>query len=76
MGRISSEDIQVLEEQLKKYKRILLDTNIRAAYGIKTPDSIFLATAFEEGVEAFITNDLQLRRVEGIDYIILDDYFR
>ena len=47
---------------------------IRVKYGIKTPDSIFIATAFEEHVSAIITNDIRLRKVEGVDFIVLDDY--
>lgn len=47
---------------------------IRARYGIKTPDSIFIATAFEEHAAAIITNDIRLKKVEGIDFVILDDY--
>lgn len=47
---------------------------LRARYEIKTPDSIFIATAFEEHASAIITNDIRLRKIEGIDFIILDDY--
>lgn len=47
---------------------------LRAKYGIKTPDSVFIATAFEEHAGAIITNDIRLRKVEGIDFIVLDDY--
>lgn len=47
---------------------------LRARYGTKTPDSIFVATAFEEQASAIITNDIRLRKIEGIDFIVLDDY--
>ncbi|MCB2356691.1 type II toxin-antitoxin system VapC family toxin [Clostridium estertheticum] len=47
---------------------------IRANYGTKTPDSIIIATAFEERASAIVTNDIRLRKVEGIDFIILNDY--
>lgn len=47
---------------------------LRARYGTKTPDSIFIATAFEKHVSAIVTNDIRLRKVEGVDFIILDDY--
>ena len=47
---------------------------IRRGYGLKTPDAIFVATAFEEGAQAFITNDIKLNRVEGIKMIILDEF--
>jgi predicted nucleic acid-binding protein len=48
---------------------------IRAKYGFKTPDAIFIATAIEDKAEAFVTNDTRLKSVDGIDIIILDDYF-
>lgn len=47
---------------------------LRARYGTKTPDSIFIATAFEEHADAIVTNDIRLRKVEGIDFLVLDDY--
>ena len=47
---------------------------LRARYGTKTPDSIFIATAFEEHASAIVTNDIRLKKVEGIDFIVLDDY--
>lgn len=47
---------------------------IRAKYGTKTPDSIFISTAFEEQADAIITNDIRLKKIEGIDFIVLNDY--
>ena len=44
-----------------------------AQYNIKTPDALHLATAIEAGCQAFLTNDLDLRRVEEIRILALDD---
>ena len=46
---------------------------LRAKYGLKTPDAIFLATAIEEEAEVFVTNDLRLKKVGGIEIVLLDD---
>ena len=37
---------------------------LRAAYGIRTPDAIHLATAIEGGAAGFITNDKDLERLQ------------
>ena len=49
---------------------------LRAAYGIRTPDALLVATALGEQAEAFLTNDTRLRRLkpEGIAIVVLDDY--
>jgi uncharacterized protein len=41
-------------------------TEIRAEYGIKTPDAIHLAAAIVAGCDAFLTNDRRLDRFAGI----------
>ena len=47
---------------------------IRAKYsGIKTPDSLQLASAIESGCSLFLTNDKQLRQVEEIKILLVDD---
>jgi predicted nucleic acid-binding protein len=46
---------------------------LRAKYGFRTPDAIQLATAFTEKAEVFITNDENLKRVDGIEVIVLQD---
>ena len=56
------------------YKISVRAAKLRAKYGLKTPDAIFVATAFEEGAQAFITNDIKLKRVEGIKMIILEEF--
>lgn len=56
------------------YQVAVTAAKIRAEYGIKTPDALFIATAIEENAEAFVTNDSQLARLSNVDIILLDDY--
>ncbi len=46
---------------------------IRAETGLATPDALHAATALSAGCAAFITNDTDFRRVEGLPFVILDD---
>lgn len=36
---------------------------LRAAYGLKTPDALHIAAAITAGCDAFLTNDVALKRV-------------
>ncbi len=45
----------------------------RAAYNLKLPDALQLAVAREAGCEAFLTNDLTLRRVTELRILVLDE---
>jgi predicted nucleic acid-binding protein len=56
------------------YKVLVKAAKLRAVYGIKTPDAIFVATGIEEGAKIFVTNDKRLKNIEGIEFIILDDF--
>jgi predicted nucleic acid-binding protein len=49
-------------------------SDLRAAYGIKTPDAIHVATALLHGAQAFVTNDAELKRVNELDVLVLEDY--
>ena len=46
---------------------------IRADTGLATPDALHAATALRAGCAAFITNDTDFRRVEGLPVVVLDD---
>lgn len=50
-----------------------LASSLRAEYSIRTPDAIQIATAITEGAAVFITNDGQLKKVDAIEVILLDD---
>lgn len=49
---------------------------LRAAYGLRTPDALLLATCLKQRAAGFLTNDEGLKRVEkeGIRILVLDDY--
>ena len=47
---------------------------VRAKYGIRTPDAIQIATSVMEEAEVFITNDKRLRAIEELTILILDDF--
>ena len=46
---------------------------LRAKYGIRTPDAIQLASVIHKKGEVFITNDRGLKDVKEIKVLILDD---
>lgn len=46
---------------------------LRAQYGLKTPDAIHVASALETGCQAFLTNDMGLKRVDEIQILVLDE---
>ena len=48
----------------------------RAKYGLKTPDSIQIATAIFASADFFLTNDIRLKAVKEINFLILDEIER
>jgi predicted nucleic acid-binding protein len=46
---------------------------LRATYGLRTPDALHIATALETGCEAFLTNDVALKRVNELSVLILSE---
>ena len=49
---------------------------LRATYGLRTPDVIHLATAIVSGASLFITNDRRLKKVRGIKVMLLSEMKR
>ncbi|WP_423146811.1 type II toxin-antitoxin system VapC family toxin [Rubrolithibacter danxiaensis] len=47
---------------------------LRAKYGLKTPDSIQVATALVHNAKLFFTNDKRLRVIEELKVITLSDF--
>ena len=50
-----------------------LAADLRASYGLHTPDALQIAVALAEGCEAFLTNDARLRRVAELPILLVDD---
>jgi len=48
----------------------------RAKYGLKTPDSIQVATAIYASADYFFTNDIQLKAVKEIEVLVLDELIK
>ena len=49
-------------------------STLRAKHFIKTADAIQVATAIAEGADAFITNDEDLKKVQDIEIIMLNEW--
>jgi predicted nucleic acid-binding protein len=47
--------------------------DLRARYGLRTPDALQIAAALGSGCAAFLTNDGQLKRVAEIRILVLDE---
>jgi predicted nucleic acid-binding protein len=47
--------------------------DLRARYNLRTPDALHVATALTSGCDAFLTNDLGLKRVQEVRILILDE---
>jgi len=46
---------------------------LRAKYRLRTPDALHLATALVSGCDAFLTNDLALKKVTDLKVLVLDE---
>ena len=46
---------------------------MRANYGLRLPDAIQIALAVETGCEALLCNDHSMKRVRGLQVLVLDD---
>jgi predicted nucleic acid-binding protein len=60
-------------KQIDKQTSVLA-AELRAKYGVKTPDALFLATAILENADVFVSNDVRLKRIEELNFLILDEY--
>jgi predicted nucleic acid-binding protein len=49
---------------------------LRGEYGLRTPDALLFSTAQEEGCDAFLTNDAQLKKLgsEDLTVIMLSEF--
>jgi predicted nucleic acid-binding protein len=51
-------------------------SDLRARYGIKTPDAIQVSAALLGGATAFVTNDDQLKQVNELEVVLLEELVR
>lgn len=47
--------------------------DLRARYNLRTPDALHVATAIASGCDAMLTNDAQLKRVQELPILLLDE---
>jgi len=47
--------------------------DFRAHYNLRTPDALQVAAALNIGCQAFLTNDIQLKRVTELRVLVLDE---
>lgn len=47
--------------------------DFRARYNLRTPDALQIATALENGCDAFLCNDKGLKRVAELKILVLDE---
>ncbi len=51
-----------------------IGAELRATYGLRTPDAMQIAACLANGAETFVTNDRRLRRVSEIYVAMVDDF--
>lgn len=47
--------------------------DLRARYGLRTPDALHVASAIVSGCDSFLTNDLGIKRVTELRVLVLDE---
>ncbi len=55
-------------------RNMFVRRELRAQYGIKTPDALQFAGALFHGATKFVTNDADLKKVIEIDVLVIDDF--
>lgn len=51
-------------------------SDLRAHYGLRTPDAIQIASALLGGATAYVTNDDQLKQVTELEVILLEELLK
>jgi predicted nucleic acid-binding protein len=47
--------------------------DLRARYNLRTPDALQVAVVLEAGCQAFLTNDIALKRITELRVLVLDE---
>jgi predicted nucleic acid-binding protein len=66
----NSPTVEILDINIEISKK---SAELRAKYGLRTPDAIQLATAIYASADYFLTNDLRLKVVKEIEVLVLDE---
>jgi predicted nucleic acid-binding protein len=67
---LHSADFETMPIDAETAKRA---ATLRAKYNLRTPDALQVATALEFDCQAFLTNDIPLKRVTELRVLILDE---
>lgn len=49
---------------------------IRARYAIRLPDALQIAAVIQSEATLFVTNDKRLKKIAGVEVLVLSDYLR
>jgi predicted nucleic acid-binding protein len=69
----NSPSIEIFDLNIEIAKKA---AGFRAKYGLKTPDSIQIATAIFAYSDYFFTNDIRLKAVKEIEILVLDELIK
>ena len=69
----NSPSIDIFDLNIEIAKRA---ADYRAKYGLKTPDSIQVATAVYASADYFLTNDIRLKAVKELEILVLDELIK
>ncbi|MEJ7860353.1 MAG: PIN domain-containing protein [Pyrinomonadaceae bacterium] len=71
--------LEILQNSSNFFTRLINSTvaetaaRLRAKYNLRTPDALQIASALDNGCEAFLCNDKNLKRVTELKILILDE---
>jgi predicted nucleic acid-binding protein len=69
----NSPTFEILDINIEISKK---SAELRAGYGLRTPDALQMATAKYTSADYFITNDIRLKVVKEIEVLVLDELIR
>lgn len=69
----NSPTIEILDINIEISKKA---AELRAKYGLRTPDAIQMATSIYAAADYFLTNDLRLKAVKEFEVLVLDELAR
>jgi predicted nucleic acid-binding protein len=68
---LHSQQVQMLPVDVEIARQTV---NLRAAYNLRIPDALHLATAIRAEATLFVTNDRRLQKVNEIEVLAFEDY--